>query len=344
MLRIAVVGLGCTFESYIEKIEKYYEVICVSDSYYSDTECIYNGYEYIPINKLYSVMLDKILICVSQAKYYWRIHRNLLMYGIDESMIMDCLSLWELDFLSERDGLGDRINRFIEIKKEYIKKTDSHYQFKLDDDYICPMLFEYDKEASKVERFYWYFEDWCSKRVFQNKPSVHYDIGGRMEGFINRLLTYGQEVIEIDIRPMSFKTEGLTFIQDDAILLESIPDSSVESISCLGVIESYGLGRWGDNINPDAWRQGLRSINRVTKKGGVVYIAVPIGKEKLEFNGRYVFCPETIVNNMDHMRLVDFSIADPRFGLIKQADLGSYNNWDGDAQIMGCFMFVKEID
>lgn len=102
------------------------------------------------------------------------------------------------------------------------------------------------------------------------------------------------------------------------------------------------MGRWGDLIDPQAWYKGLKSMQRVTKSGGKVYIAVPVGKERLEFNARRVFYPTTIADTMDEMELEEFSVAETNnLSFVKNCDLHKYDEHERTAQILGCFCFRK---
>ncbi|HHY1437048.1 TPA: DUF268 domain-containing protein [Campylobacter jejuni] len=78
--------------------------------------------------------------------------------------------------------------------------------------------------------------------------------------------------------------------------MEEIKDNSVDSLSALCSVEHFGLRRYGDPIEPDAWEKALRSFQRVLKIGGKLYFSVPIGNEnRVCFNAHRVFKPETII-------------------------------------------------
>ena len=66
------------------------------------------------------------------------------------------------------------------------------------------------------------------------------------------LLSFRKNVILIDIRPLGKEIDGLEFIKADATNLENIDDNSIESISALSSIEHFGLGRYGDEVDPEA--------------------------------------------------------------------------------------------
>lgn len=109
---------------------------------------------------------------------------------------------------------------------------------------------------------------------------------------------------------------GIEYIQADATNLENIADESIESISALCSVEHFGLGRYGDTIQPDAWECALKAFQRVLQKGGRLYFSVPVGQiSKVCFNAHRVFRPELIIDTLDKMDIEEFSYIDG-FGTI----------------------------
>ena len=115
----------------------------------------------------------------------------------------------------------------------------------------------------------------------------------------------------IDIRPLPYKIDGLRFLQSDATKLENIPDNSIESLSSLHAVEHFGLGRYGDQINPEAWRTAILSMQRVVKTDGKLYLSVPIGTEnRLYFNAHRMFEIHMIPTVLTEMELEKFVYID----------------------------------
>ena len=103
---------------------------------------------------------------------------------------------------------------------------------------------------------------------------------------------------------------GIDFVQADATNLDGIEDNSVESLSALCSLEHFGLGRYGDPIDPEACFKAFQAIQRKIMPGGFAYIAVPVGKERVEFNAHRVFYAKTIIDSFFEMDLVEFSATD----------------------------------
>ena len=158
---------------------------------------------------------------------------------------------------------------------------------------LRPRFHNYKSDAGVARGQYFYQDLWAARKIYERLPSHHVDVGSRVDGFISHLLVF-MPVTVIDIRPLSSNVPGLTFIQEDATTLSSIPPHSVESLSSLHAIEHFGLGRYGDPVDPDACFKAMSSLARVLKAGGRLYFSVPIGRERLEFNAQRVFSPRTI--------------------------------------------------
>jgi hypothetical protein len=156
---------------------------------------------------------------------------------------------------------------------------------------------------------YFHQDLWAASRIHARRPSDHVDIGSRIDGFVAHLLVF-MPVTVVDIRPLKSDIARLSFIQDDATSLRSFADDSVDSLSSLHAVEHFGLGRYGDPVDPGASFRMMRGLARVLKPGGRLYFSVPVGRERLEFNAHRVFSPHTVIDAVAPLRLVSFAAVD----------------------------------
>ena len=77
---------------------------------------------------------------------------------------------------------------------------------------------------------------------------------------------------------------------------ENVPTNYCDSISCLHALEHFGLGRYGDKIDPDGHLKGFRNITKMLKTNGVFYFSVPMGRQRIEFNAHRVFGMSYLLN------------------------------------------------
>jgi SAM-dependent methyltransferase len=203
--------------------------------------------------------------------------------------------------------------------------------------YLHPVLDDFEAAAGDATGHYFFQDLWAARRIFARKPHVHIDIGSRIDGFIAHLLTF-MPVTVLDVRPLASNVQGLSFVRADATSMAEFADDSIESLSSLHAIEHFGLGRYGDAVDPDGWRKAMVSLQRVLRPGGRLYLSVPVGRERLYFNAHRVFCPGRVTDTLHGLELVSFSGVD---------DSGRYRDdltpdqFNDQAYACGLYEFTK---
>jgi len=188
-----------------------------------------------------------------------------------------------------------------------------------------PNLYDRFDTGGRVSRHYFYQDLWAARKIYQNQPSHHVDIGSRIDGFIAHLLVF-MPVTYIDIRPLLRDVPGLTFVHGDATNLRSIPDNSVASISCLHAVEHFGLGRYGDTVEQKSFIRAIKEIQRIAARD--IYFSVPIGQERLVFDSHRIFNPKTILDLFNECDVIEFSIVDDNNNLIIDYNIYDCNQFE----------------
>ena len=68
-----------------------------------------------------------------------------------------------------------------------------------------------------------------------------------------------------------------------------------DSVSCLHAIEHFGLGRYGDPLDPDGHKKGFANIAQLVAPGGRLYISMPISRTtRVQFNSQRLFAARDI--------------------------------------------------
>lgn len=205
-------------------------------------------------------------------------------------------------------------------------------------DYCFPM--DRFMTAGTITSYFWQ-DYWAAKRIYSAPVATHFDIGSRIDGFVSHLMCFGQKVQLIDIRPLDVNLPGVGFQKGDATNLVEIEDASIESISALCSLEHFGLGRYGDPIDPEACFKCFDAIQRKLKKNGRLYISVPVGIEHVEFNAHRVFKAETIVKEFDRLNLLEFSSC-YKEEYTENVPIDQYDTWDEKGgNRFGLFLFQK---
>jgi len=218
----------------------------------------------------------------------------------------------------------------------YMKKySPASMKFEIKNIYPC---LDDKSEAAGTATGHYFFQDlWASKKIYLRRPSIHYDVGSRIDGFIAHLLVFLENVKYIDIRSIESTVENLYFIEGNICDLP-LESNSVNSLSSLSVIEHIGLGRYGDSIDPEGHIKALNEFRRVLSPNGHLYISVPIGRERLEFNAHRVFSPQRIPEILSELELVEFSAINDDGFLFKDVKPADYQN---AYYSTGLYHFVK---
>ena len=90
-------------------------------------------------------------------------------------------------------------------------------------------------------------------------------------------------------------------------------------MSCLHAIEHFGLGRYGDRIDPEGHLKGFSNLVKILAKNGTLYISFPISnKPRIEFNAHRVFHPNEIFewDCSDKLEMIRFDYVDDEGVLI----------------------------
>lgn len=167
----------------------------------------------------------------------------------------------------------------IEADREKYIASNKDPRFTMDKQY--EWIFTRDKYVDNgcgIDAQYFIQDIWGARKVFERKPLVHYDVGSSLSGFVAHLLSFKQKVVVIDVRSFPDvlnskflnceNQSGVEYITADATNMDNISSNSIESLSALCSIEHFGLGRYGDPINPSAWEEALKSFSRVIMRGG----------------------------------------------------------------------------
>ncbi len=199
-----------------------------------------------------------------------------------------------------------RLPAFLRDASQY-QKMDPPSGFRITLSDAFPILTDATASAGLVGGHYFHQDLWAARKIFSRAPLNHVDIGSRIDGFVAHLLTFRQVTV-IDIRALETNIKGLTFLADDATNLGQVKSDSIESLSSLHVAEHFGLGRYGDAVDPTACFKFMSSLQRVLSPNGRLYFSVPIGRERVEFNAHRVFAPRTILDCFSELELVSFSL------------------------------------
>lgn len=177
---------------------------------------------------------------------------------------------------------------------------------------LMPCLHDRYEEGGSTKNEYFWQDLLVARWVFNANPQRHVDIGSRVDGFVAHVASF-RHIEVFDVRSVSTHIPGVVFKQADLMSRDSLPkfeNGYCDSLSCLHAIEHFGLGRYGDPIDPKGYEQGIANMALLLKPEGVFYLSTPIGCERVEFNANRVFDPRNLIRlaNSHGLRLKQLSV------------------------------------
>ena len=249
-------------------------------------------------------------------------------------------ALGERNFTNYQAQYGITEDSFLEEDAELYQNLNHRKTFEIQEKYMWPVLGDKFADNGVMGNYFWQ-DLWAAKKIIRSGVNEHYDIGSRVDGFIAHLLAADIKVNVIDIRQFPAEVENLNTIVDDATMLRQFEDESLPSVSALCSLEHFGLGRYGDPIDPEACFKCFSLLQKKVRKGGNLFLSLPIGKERVEFNAHRVFFARTVIECFWQMKLLEFSCTSE--GRIEyNVDIHKYDTdcHNGDYRY-GLFHFVK---
>lgn len=298
-------------------------------------------YDYIIVANSYSTEIYQLCLKlkIDMTKVIFLYAAKNRIGCTDSSVLRDILLEKNYTFYCAEFGLI--AGTFIEKDRDAYQALNKRNTFDIEEKYLWPILYDKYVCAGTMGNYFWQ-DLWAAKLILGSRVKKHFDIGSRLDGFIAHLLSASIEVAMIDIREFPGKIENLYTIVDDATTLHQIEDESVESMSALCSLEHFGLGRYGDPVDPEACFKCFKNIQKKLKSKGKLYLSLPVGKERVEFNAHRVFYACTIVECFSQLTLKEFSCTSQ--GEIEyNVDLHKYDNDSHNGNYRyGLFCFEKQ--
>lgn len=229
-----------------------------------------------------------------------------------------------------------RFKKLSRTETKFSEGKASRFSVKISD--IYPQLFD-KTEKTHFDPHYEYHPAWAARVVAELRPKKHIDISSKL--FFSTMVSAFVPVEFYDYRPAEIRLPNLECKKGDLMALP-FADNSVESISCMHTIEHVGLGRYGDEVDPNGDIRAAKELVRVVRKGGTLIFVTPVGKPKICFNAHRIYSYEQIMDLFPGMELKEFSLVPDdykTYGLIKNADKNMVKD---QTYSCGCFWFVKK--
>lgn len=177
-------------------------------------------------------------------------------------------------------------------------------------DVIYPVLGEHKERSSKVIKHYFNQDLLVASYIYRKNPKKHVDVGSRVDGFVANVASF-RKIEVLDIRDNNFQFKNIIFKKRDITKIDKSLTNYCDSLSCLHTLEHFGLGRYGDELDPYGHIKGFKNLVKILKPGGTLYISFPISENNTTyFNSERSFNPKEILNWSNQLKLVKMDIID----------------------------------
>jgi SAM-dependent methyltransferase len=203
-----------------------------------------------------------------------------------------------------------------------------------------PVLHDRFSKSGVISGHYFHQDLFVARKIFEEKPVRHVDIGSRTDGFVAHVAVF-REIEVMDIRKQDGNVKNVKFKQADLMQLPPNMINYCDSISSLHAIEHFGLGRYGDPIDYYGYIKALDNIYKILQQGGRFYFSVPIGRQRIEFNAHRVFSLKYLVNLFENKYQIDsFSYVNDQGAFFENVNLNTDNIITNFDCHYGCGIFL----
>ena len=202
--------------------------------------------------------------------------------------------------------------------------------------YLLPELTNYLDTAGEASGHYFHQDLLVASLIHEINPDRHIDVGSRIDGFVAHVASY-REIEVIDIRELNtISHKNIKYLQKDITKDDPKLISCTDSLSCLHALEHFGLGRYGDTIDPKGHLVGFQNLIKMLKPGGHLYISFAIASiSSVYFNAYRIFEPKEVLSWADEILLERFDYVDDA------GDLHSFSDvYDVPDLKFGCGIYV----
>lgn len=238
------------------------------------------------------------------------------------------------NFIHEQIGITLQAELEKSIKPEFekfLEIKDTRFKINWEDRWICLN----DKTTeTHFDPHYLYHTAWAARKLSELKPDIHYDFGSSL--YFSAIASAICPINFYDFRPPKIFLNNLNTDFSDLTQLP-FDNDSLNSVSCMHVIEHIGLGRYGDKLDVQGDIKAINELKRVVKPGGFFLCVVPIGNEAIiQYNAHRIYKYEQILDYFSDYKLVEFALISDKLRI--NPDLELLKN---EKYACGCFLFEK---
>ena len=155
---------------------------------------------------------------------------------------------------------------------------------------VSPRFHDAVKELPVNERCYEYAFAIEKLREHAFTGKTMFDVGSATSPLPGILAALGNEVSCVDLRRFPMVWPGLTSVEG-GIFKAKLREGSFDGATCISTIEHVGLGRFGDEPDPDGDLACMERMHQLLKPDGLLILTMPYGHPTVVFPAHRVYSP-----------------------------------------------------
>lgn len=200
-------------------------------------------------------------------------------------------------------------NNTIPVVYKIIDNTTQEIQNEINANFTSEVFTDYCSKVSLHQsNYYGYTDQWMYDALneYSIKDKDVCIFGSTAPWYEAMCLVYGAKtvtVVEYSDR-VSFN-DKITYIKP-----QNQYDREYDVGLSISSFEHDGLGRYGDPINPEGDLEAMQNAKKVIKKDGLLFFAVPVGKDTICFNAHRIYGHERfyrLINNWEPLATFGFT-------------------------------------
>jgi SAM-dependent methyltransferase len=178
---------------------------------------------------------------------------------------------------------------------------------------------------------------WAARMLAKTKPKVHISFGDSL--YFVGIASAFTSVTFCDIRKSGLPFRDIEEHSTDLTTLPAEWTDTLQSVSCMHVLEHIGLGRYGDRLDASGDRKAAAELARVLAPGGQLLMVVPLeDPPRVCFNAHRLYSYSQVMDLFPELSLQEFTLITNEGQFFENADPVLLQ---GRKYSCGCFRFAK---
>ncbi|HEY6128528.1 MAG TPA: DUF268 domain-containing protein [Candidatus Acidoferrum sp.] len=178
---------------------------------------------------------------------------------------------------------------------------------------------------------------WAARTLAKSKPKAHASFGDSL--YFVGIASAFTAITFCDIRESRLPFRDIEEGRADLTNLPQAWTGTLQSISCMHVLEHVGLGRYGDKLDASGDRKAAAGLARVLAPGGQLLIVVPMEEPpRVCFNAHRLYSYSQVMDLFPGLSLLEFTLITNEGEFFENADPSLLK---GRKYACGCFRYTK---